>query len=54
MENGEVLKMPETLNNSFLSDGFRKNETTGALEFYANGELTAAIEADWYVIKVKK
>ncbi|MCQ2512428.1 MAG: hypothetical protein MJ092_03475 [Lachnospiraceae bacterium] len=54
LENGEVLKMPETPNNSFLSDGFRKNETTGALEFYTNGELTAAIEADWYVIKVKK
>lgn len=54
LENGEVLKMPDTPTHSFLSDGFRKNETTGALEFYTSGELTAAIEADWYVIKVKK
>lgn len=39
---------------TFVSDGYKKNEITGALEFYSEGQLAAAIDAKWYVIKVKK
>ena len=38
----------------FMSDGFRKNEATNALEFYSNGTLAAAIDAQWYSIEVDK
>lgn len=53
LENGTVLKRPEK-EGPFLSDGFRRDENTNALEFYAHGEVIAAVEADWYVVMVKK
>ena len=53
LEEGEILKLPEH-GKPFFSDSFRKNEVTGALEFYAHGDLVAALDAKWYVIKVKK
>jgi len=53
LEEGQILKMPED-KTFFYSDGFRKNEMTNAMEFYAHGEIVAAIEAKWFVIKVKK
>lgn len=34
----------------FLADGFRKNDKTNALEFFSNGRMVAAIDAQWYVI----
>lgn len=37
-----------------LADGFRKNEQTNALEFFANGQMVAAVEAEWYTIRVNK
>ena len=53
LENGNVLKRPEKP-GPFLSDGFRREETTNVLEFYARGEIIAAIEADWFSVSVKK
>lgn len=53
LENGTILKLPDR-KGPFLSDGFRKDDATNALEFYAHGEVVAAVEADWYVIKVNK
>lgn len=44
----------KTKSNTFISDGFKKNEVTGALEFYSDGKLAAAIDAKWYTIKVRK
>ena len=52
LENGTVLKVPER-KGPFLSDGFRRDDATNVLEFYAHGEVIAAVEADWYTIKVK-
>ena len=51
LENLTVAKYPEK-EGHFLSDGFRKNEMTGAVEFYSSGELVAAVEAEWYVIDI--
>ena len=50
LENVELVKLPEK-GNHFLSDSFRRNEITNSLEFYANGEVVAAIEAGWYVVR---
>ncbi len=52
----EDVSIVEVKSNSktFISDGFKKNEVTGALEFYSEGKLAAAIDARWYTIKVKK
>lgn len=38
----------------FMADGFRKNEKTNALEFFANGQMTAAIDAQWFEVIVNK
>lgn len=53
LENGAVLKLPER-SGPFLSDGFRRDDVTGALEFYVHGDVVAAVEAEWYVIKLEK
>ncbi len=53
LDNCTVLKQPEKA-GPFLSDGFRRDENTNALEFYARGEVIAALEADWYTVSVKK
>ncbi len=53
LEDITVIKKPDN-EESFFSDGFRRSETTNALEFYANGELIAAIDTRWYVLKVDK
>lgn len=53
LENATILKQPEKP-GPFLSDGFRRENTTNVLEFYAHGEVIAALEADWYVVSVKK
>ena len=53
LEEVELVKTPEK-SNHFLSDAFRRNDVTNSLEFYAGGEMIAAIEAGWYVVKVKK
>ena len=53
LDNCTVLKRPEKP-GPFLSDGFRRDEHTNALEFYARGEVIAALEADWYTVSVKK
>jgi hypothetical protein len=38
----------------FLADGFRRNEKTNALEFFAGGNLVGAIDSKWYAITVDK
>ncbi len=53
LENAEILKRPGG-RDYFLSDGFKKNEMTNALEFYSNGELVAAVEAEKFVIEIKR
>lgn len=53
LENGTILKKPEKP-GPFLSDGFRRDDATNVLEFYAHGEVVAAVEADWYVVSVEK
>ena len=53
LENCAVLKLPDKP-GAFLSDGFRRDENTNVLEFYSHGEVIAALEADWYVVSVKK
>lgn len=50
LEEAEILKKPEE--EYFFSDGFRRNDVTNALEFYSNGELVAALEARWFVVRV--
>ena len=52
LEGAEIHKKPED-EEFFLSDGFRRNEVTEALEFYRGGELVAALEAKWYVVRVR-
>ena len=47
-----VAKKPK--GEYFLSDGFKRNEMTQAIEFYYAGEMVAAIEAEWYVTTVEK
>ena len=53
LEEEEILKVPEN-GRPFFTDEFRKNEVTGAIEFYAHGDLVAALDAKWYVIKIRK
>ena len=53
LEEEQILKVPDP-DKPFFTDEFRKNEVTGAIEFYAHGDLVAAVDAKWYVIKVKK
>ena len=53
LEDVGVIKIPEK-GETFLADGFTKNELTNALEFYSGGECIAAVEARWYVIDVAK
>ena len=53
LENGAILKLPDRT-GPFLSDGFRRDDATNALEFYVHGEVVAAVEADWYIIRVDK
>ena len=53
LEEEEILKVPEN-GRPFFTDEFRKNEVTGAIEFYAHGDLVAALDAKWYVIKIWK
>ena len=53
LENGTILKQPEKP-GPFLSDGFRREDMTNVLEFYAHGEVIAAVEAEWYIVSVKK
>jgi len=53
LEDVGVVKVPDA-GPVFLADGFTKNEHTGALEFYANGDCVAAVEAKWFVIDVTK
>lgn len=53
LENCTILKLPEKP-GIFLSDGFRRDDHTNVLEFYAHGEVIAALEADWYVVTTKK
>ncbi len=53
LEDVSIVEVKTKL-NTFVSDGFKKNEVTGALEFYSDGKLAAAIDARWYTIKVKK
>lgn len=40
--------------NTFFADRVRKNEATNALEFFSGPEIVAALEAQWYVIRVDK
>ena len=35
----------------FFAAGFNKNDRTDALEFFMNGEIVAAIDAKWYVLR---
>lgn len=49
LEGMGVVKVPDD-GDTFLSDGFAKNEKTDALEFYSGGECIAAVEAKWFVI----
>ena len=37
-----------------MADGFRKNDKTGALEFFGGGQMVAAVDAEWYIITVDK
>lgn len=53
LENLSVVKKPEKI-GYFLCDGFRRNERTGALEFYAGGEIVAAIDTEWFVIRKRE
>ena len=53
LENCAILKLPEKP-GPFLSDGFRRDEHTNVVEFYSHGEVVAALEADWFVVSVKK
>ncbi|MBQ9030590.1 MAG: sel1 repeat family protein [Parasporobacterium sp.] len=53
LEDVGVVKVPDS-GETFLTDGFTKNENTNALEFYSGGECIAAIEAKWFVIDVAK
>lgn len=50
IEGVEMVKLPDK-GGYFLSDAFRRNELTNSLEFYAGGEIIAAIEAKWYIVK---
>ncbi len=51
LEGVGVVKTPEE-GDTFLSDGFAKNDKTNALEFYSGGECVAAVEAKWFVIDI--
>ena len=51
LEDVGVIKYPEN-RESFLADGFTRNEHTNALEFYFGGECIAAVEAKWFVIDI--
>lgn len=53
LEDTGVIRTPDN-SDTFLAEGFAKNDHTGALEFYAGGECVAAIEAKWFVIDVTK
>ena len=53
LEEPGAIKIPET-GETFLAEGFMKNEHTGALEFYFGGECIAAVEAKWFVVDVTK
>ncbi|MCF0228379.1 MAG: sel1 repeat family protein [Parasporobacterium sp.] len=51
LEETGVIRIPDK-GETFLADGFSKNEHTNALEFYSAGECIAAVEAKWFVIDV--
>jgi len=53
LEEPGAIKIPET-GETFLTEGFMKNEHTGVLEFYFGGECIAAVEAKWFVVDVTK
>ena len=53
LEGTGVVRVPDS-GETFLAEGFAKNEHTGALEFYFGGECVAAVEAKWFVIDVTK
>lgn len=53
LEEPGAIKVPET-GETFLAEGFMKNEHTGVLEFYFGGECIAAAEAKWFVVDVTK
>ena len=53
LEQVGVMKTPDS-GETFLADGFTKNDHTNALEFYSGGECIAAVEAKWFVIDVTK
>ena len=53
LEEPGAIKIPET-GETFLAEGFMKNEHTGVLEFYFGGECIAAAEAKWFVVDVTK
>ncbi len=53
LEGIEMVKKPEKP-GPFLCDGFRKNDTTNALEFFAANELIAAVDAKWYISKIRR
>ena len=53
LEQVGVIKTPDS-GETFLADGFTKNEHTNALEFYSAGDCIAAVEAKWFVIDVTK
>ena len=53
LEDVGVLKLPDE-GDTFFSDGFSKNNVTGAIEFYLQGEFMAAVEAKWFVVDVSK
>ncbi|MCF0141987.1 MAG: sel1 repeat family protein, partial [Parasporobacterium sp.] len=48
--NVSVAQKPEA-EGPFLSDGFRRNDMTQALEFYLQGEMVATVECQWYVVR---
>ncbi|MBQ9814276.1 MAG: sel1 repeat family protein [Lachnospiraceae bacterium] len=53
LENLSVAKKPDK-EGFFLCDGFRRNDRTGALEFFAGGEVVAAIDTEWFVIRKRE
>ena len=52
LENVTIAKRPK--GEYFLTDGFKVNNMTKAIEFYYAGEMVAAVEAEWYVSLVNK
>lgn len=53
LENAALLKKPLRA-DGFLCDGFRRDENTNVIEFFAGSEVAAAIEAEKFVINIRK